>query len=189
MFAIRHECAADFTAIEQLLDRCFGLDRLAKASYRYRDGVPPLAGLCFVAADEHGAIVGAVRYWPVRLDEAPALLLGPLAIEPERQARGIGRALVFHSLETASVAGHRMVFLVGDPAYYARFGFAVAPAGIVMPEEAPGRLNYRLLDHAIALPANATLHPVRPPAGANVARTKGSAAATAKAIATASSIH
>jgi predicted N-acetyltransferase YhbS len=189
MFAIRHECTTDHTAIEQLLDRCFGLDRLAKASYRYRDGVPPLEELCFVAADDQGAIVGSVRYWPVLLDEAPALLLGPLAIEPERQARGIGRALVFHSLESAAVAGHRMVFLVGDPAYYARFGFAVAPAGIMMPKEAPGRLNYRLLDHEIALPASATLRPVRPPARATVARTTGPAAASAKAIATASSIH
>ena len=72
-----------------------------KTSYRFRDGVPPLAELCFVAEDEDGELVGAVRYWPVMAGRQPALLLGPLAIAPARQARGIGRALVFHSLEIA----------------------------------------------------------------------------------------
>jgi GNAT superfamily N-acetyltransferase len=106
MFAIRHECAADAVAVESLLDCCFGPDRLKRTSYRFRDGVPPLAELCFVAEGEAGRIVGAIRYWPLRLDERPALLLGPLAIDPERQRRGVGRALVFHSLGTAASAGH-----------------------------------------------------------------------------------
>lgn len=185
MFAIRPECAADSPAIEALLDRCFGLDRLEKVSYRYRDGVPPLARLCFVAEAEEKAIVGAIRYWPARLDEQPALLLGPLAIAPDRQGRGVGRALVFHSLERAAMDGHRLVFLVGDPPYYARFGFAVAPPGIVMPGELPSRLNVRVLDATLALPRHGTLHPAagHPSIGAPPAT-----APALKAIATASGI-
>jgi predicted N-acetyltransferase YhbS len=164
MFAIRPETTADAVAIEALLDLGFGPDRRQKVSYRYREGVPPLAELCFVAEDETGGLVGAIRYWPIRLDHRPALLLGPLAIDPARQGRGVGRALVFHSLETAAAAGHRLVFLVGDPAYYQRFGFAVAPPGIVMPGEQPTRLNYRVLAPGRGLPRSGTLRPLPPAA-------------------------
>lgn len=183
MFAIRPEIAADSPAIEALLDRCFGPDRQKKTSYRFRDGIAPLSELCFVGEGESGAVVGAIRYWPIRLDDAPALLLGPLAIEPERQRRGVGRALVFHSLAAASALGHRLVFLVGDPAYYARFGFAVVPAGIVMPNEQPGRLNYRLLDPELRLPPTGVLRRAEP------LIPQPACPPPAKAIAAAFSIH
>jgi predicted N-acetyltransferase YhbS len=194
MFAIRHEVPADTLAVEALLDRCFGSDRRRKASYRYRVDVPPLADLCFVAEDEAGQLVGAIRYWPLWLSRHPALLLGPLAIDPDRQGRGIGRALVFHSLETAAVGGHRLVFLVGDPAYYRRFGFALAPAGIVMPGEQPSRLNYRLLDGERCLPQGGTLRPVRrgtagPTSPASPEAAPRSGGAKVKAIAAAAAIH
>jgi len=193
MFQIRAETAGDALQIEPLLDRCFGSDRHGKTSYRYRQGVAPLAELAFVAEDDTATIVGAIRYWPIRLGRLPALLLGPLAIEPLRQGRGIGRALVFHSLETATAAGHRLVFLVGDPAYYARFGFTVAPAGIVMPGEQPARLNYRVLDPALRLPRSGTLAPAleaRAAATEAVADTgaQRGVAGRCKAIATATTI-
>jgi predicted N-acetyltransferase YhbS len=191
MFAIRHEVPADSVAVEALLDRCFGADRRQKTSYRFRDGMPPLRDLCFVAEDETGGLVGAIRYWPILLSGQSALLLGPLAIAPDRQGRGIGRALVFHSLEIAAAAGHRLVFLVGDPAYYARFGFAVAPAGLVMPGEQPWRLNYRRLDPTFVPPEQGILRPVRPdadcPATSRAAAKPGRP--RAKAIATATAIH
>jgi predicted N-acetyltransferase YhbS len=194
MFLIRAEAAGDAAQIEPLLDRCFGVDRHQKTSYRYRRGVAPLTDLAFVAEDDTGTLVGAIRYWPIRLGPLPALLLGPLAIDPDRQGRGIGRALVFHSLESATAAGHRLVFLVGDPAYYARFGFTVAPSGIVMPGEQASRLNYRVLDPAWRLPRSGTL------AAATAARSTGNAAAadsrahpevadSGKAIATAPATH
>jgi predicted N-acetyltransferase YhbS len=194
MFALRQEALADSPAVESLLDRCFGADRGRKVSYRYRVGVPPLADLCFVAEDEVGDLVGAIRYWPIRLSRHPALLLGPLAIDPDRQGRGIGRALVFHSLETAAAAGHRLVFLVGDPAYYGRFGFALAPAEIVMPNEQPSRLNFRLLDGETGLPHGGILRPVRrgtagPTSPASPGAAPRSGGAKAKAIAAAPAIH
>ena len=151
MLALSLEGPADGPQIEALLDRAFGPDRLNKISYRYRAGIAPLPELCLVAR-QRGFLVGAIRYWPILLDARPALLLGPLAIEPMRQGQGIGRALTEASLAKAEAMGWRLVFLVGDPGYYARYGFAVAPGNIVMPGESPARLQYRTLAGA-ALPA------------------------------------
>ena len=144
MLAISHEGPDDGPLIEALLDRAFGPGRLNKTSYRYRDGIPPLAGLSLVAR-ERGVLVGSIRYWPIRLGVQPALLLGPLAIDPARQGQGIGRALTRASLDLAEAAGWRLVFLVGDPGYYVRYGFAVVPDNVVMPDESPARLQFRTL--------------------------------------------
>lgn len=141
------ERPADADAIEALLDAAFGAGRLAKTSYRYREGVAPVAGLSLVAR-EGDRLVGSIRYWPVRIGQAgtPALLLGPLAIAPDRQGTGIGRALMGATLEMAARTGHRLVLLVGDLPYYRRFGFEpAAPRGLVMPGEKPDRLLYRAL--------------------------------------------
>lgn len=147
MLRIRHEQPSDHEAVEALLDRAFGIRRRLKISYRYRIGLEPVRGLCLVAEGGTG-LVGAIRYWPVRLGERPALLLGPLAIEPALRGRGIGATLIETSLARAAATGHGPVFLVGDPAYYARFGFRPAPSGTVMPGEDPARLMLRRLDDA-----------------------------------------
>ncbi len=144
MCHIRPERPADLPAVEALFDRTFGPDRRRKTSYRYRDGLPPLKDLCFVA-ERGGRLVGAVRFWPVRLDRRPALLLGPLAILPELHGQGIGRRLVRHALVCAREQGWRLVFLVGDPPFYRRFGFRPVPPGIIMPGEDPARLLWRRL--------------------------------------------
>src|SRR3954470_15081434 len=160
MLSVHLEGPADGPQIEALLDRAFGSDRRGKVSYRYRDGVAPLDELCLVARVA-GVLVGAIRYWPTSLDGGPALLLGPRAIDHVNRSQGIGRALTEASLARAEAAGWRLVFLVGDPDYYARYGFAVAPKNIVMPGESPARLQYRTLAGA-ALPAEGgTLIPAR----------------------------
>ena len=157
---ITPEHGADGPAIEGLLDQVFGDRRQSKTSYRYRDGRAPVAALCRVAREDR-AIVGSIRYWPVRLEPGarPALLLGPLAVDPGRRALGIGKLLVDESLSLASQLGHDLVFLVGDPVYYRRFGFVPAPATFVMPRESPARLMLRILsDGPIA--EGGTLRPV-----------------------------
>ena len=130
-FTLSPADAAQASAIEALLDRAFGPGRLAKSSYRLREGVEPLAALCFVAHDDKtGAICGSIQYWPVLLKfddgstPAPALLLGPLAIDPDYQGKGIGQALMAHSLALATGQGHKAVILVGDEPYYAKAGFS-----------------------------------------------------------------
>lgn len=124
MSSIFPERAVDAPAVENLLDRVFGPARRQKTVYRLREDVPSIAELCFLAYDG-AAIAGSIRFWPVELAvEAPVLLLGPVAVAPERQGQGLGRALVRHGLAAAGQLGHAAVILVGDPAYYAHFGFA-----------------------------------------------------------------
>ena len=93
MWEIRAESASDEAAFERLVDAGFGPGRFAKTAYRLREGVAPETRLSFVAEnpETHG-LVGAVRFWPVIVGRSPALLLGPLAVDPNLRGRGIGIA-------------------------------------------------------------------------------------------------
>ncbi len=134
MITLRRETADDWWQVEALYDLCFAPGREALSSYRLRDGVDPVADLCLVACDDlgdgdghgddkgGGVLAAAIRYWPIRVGVAPALLLGPIAVHPTRQGEGLGASLIAGSL--ARAAGHwDRVLLVGDAPYYARFGF------------------------------------------------------------------
>ena len=57
-----------------------------------------------------------------------ALGLGPVAVHPRKQARGVGSELIRSSLAIAGALGEELVFVLGDPAYYARFGFSAEAA-------------------------------------------------------------
>jgi putative acetyltransferase len=67
--------------------------------------------------------VGHVAASRAGVGGAPAVALGPIGVRPDRQRRGIGTALVEALLRAADEAGERAVVLLGDPAYYRRFGF------------------------------------------------------------------
>jgi predicted N-acetyltransferase YhbS len=120
--AIRAERASDVAAREALLDACFGLGRNARTCQRLRDGRLPAEGLAF-SAMHRGRLVGTVRLWHVDAGGRPALVLGPLAVDPTCRALGIGAALMDHALAAARALGHGAVILLGDAPYYARFGF------------------------------------------------------------------
>ena len=123
MITIRRELGKDAAAREALLDLGYGAVRFSKVSHRLREGRLPAAGLAFVACD-HGRLIGTVRLWDVAAgDGRPALLLGPLTVHPNHRDRGVGSALIRHALAAAAKLGHRAVMLVGDAAYYERFGF------------------------------------------------------------------
>ena len=127
MVTIREENIADIAAREALLDAAYGASRIAKTSERLREGRLPADGLSLVAVD-HGRIVGTVRLWHVIAGPGrAALLLGPLAVDPAHRNRGIGTALMRRAIARARLAGHRAIVLVGDAAYYNRFGFTAAP--------------------------------------------------------------
>ena len=159
-FEIRSEQPADGPAIESLLDQAFGSDRGNKTSYRYRTGAGPVAPLCRLAVIGD-RIIGSIRYWPVLLEPygRSSLLLGPLAVDNDHRAKGIGYALVDDTLRRAEEMGHQIVFLVGDPVFYRRFGFVPAPADVAMPGESPARLMVRLLGTGETIEAG-TLCPI-----------------------------
>lgn len=147
MIELTQQQPADLPAIEALLDEAFGADRRQKISYRYRRDVAPLAALARVARDG-GRLVGTIRYWPVLIGAAghSALLLGPVAVAPAARGHGLGGRLIDSTLAEAMEAGHARVLLVGDLAYYHRFGFGPATGfGIAMPGERPERLLLRPL--------------------------------------------
>ena len=133
-YDIRPQQPDDLTLLDPLLDRTFGPDRRALTVYRLREGVAPVPELCFGAVDRHGKLLASLRFWPVRVAHLAAILLGPLAVEPALQGRGMGRRLVTHGLDQARRHGHRICIVVGEPEYYRPFGFINAPSrGLKLP--------------------------------------------------------
>ncbi|MGH1592152.1 GNAT family N-acetyltransferase [Methylobacterium phyllosphaerae] len=128
---IRPERPEDATAIERLHARAFGPGRYARTAYCLREGAAERIDLG-VTASVGSFLVGSVRMGPVRSGTTPFVMLGPLAVDPSFEGRGIGAALTRAAIEAARAAGEGSVILVGDAPYYSRFGFTPVP---------PGRLN------------------------------------------------
>jgi predicted N-acetyltransferase YhbS len=129
MVTIRQEKTSDSAARETLLDLAYGPVRFEKPSQRLRAGRAPARGLSFVAIED-GRVIGTVRLWDVSVGpQGAALLLGPLAVDPDHRCRGVGSALMRHALAVAARRGHRAVLLAGQAAYYSRFGFSAERTG------------------------------------------------------------
>lgn len=137
------ETPADAEAILRLNERVFGPGRFARTAYRLRETTPADLSLSFVAR-VGTLLVGANAMTPILVGATPALLLGPLIVEPVFRSQGIGEALVNRSLEAAKASGAKLAILVGDEPYYARMGFKPAPPGrIILPGPVdPARLLY-----------------------------------------------
>ncbi|UVF20747.1 N-acetyltransferase [Microvirga terrae] len=123
---IRTEQPIDSEAIERLHERAFGPGRFARTASRLREGASHRLDLSFTAL-VGTLLVGSVRMTPVKAGDVPALMLGPLTVEPAFESRGIGAALMRRSLDAAKAGGHTLVLLVGDEPYYSRFGFKRIP--------------------------------------------------------------
>ncbi len=124
MIRIMEEGRDDAPARETLLNAVFGSEeRQAKTCERLREGRLPADGLSFVAKDG-AALIGTLRFWNVSAGPGcRAVLLGPLAVDSAYRSAGIGRQLMQVGLAQAEALGHGAVLLVGDAAYYRRFGF------------------------------------------------------------------
>ncbi|WP_374764912.1 GNAT family N-acetyltransferase [Yunchengibacter salinarum] len=140
MDMIDREWAEDGPAIEALLDRSFGPRRQTLSSYALRSG-SPFYHLGRVARDHDRRMVGAVRFWPVMVQDSlngrqfTALLLGPLAIDPSRRGQRLGRALMRAALRAVDEDGDfDCVLLVGSRAYFEPHGFRpVLPRYVTLP--------------------------------------------------------
>src|SRR6201992_4126336 len=135
------ETANDAMPIESLHERTFGPGRFALSAYRLREHVDHRLDLSFTARIGT-LLVGSIRQLPICIGDTPALLLGPLTVEPPFRGRGIGRALLDRALKDAKARGHRLVVLVADEAYYSRVGFKTIPEGRA---SMPGPVDYNRL--------------------------------------------
>jgi putative acetyltransferase len=141
MLLIRPESPRDAAAIDAVNLLAFGQDaegRLVHAVRASRGFIPELS---LVAFDGEG-IIGHILFSPVVIEGpagiTPALALAPMAVTPTRQRSGVGSTLVRYGLERACALGHRIVVVVGHPAYYPRFGFTPARArGLEAPFPVP----------------------------------------------------
>jgi predicted N-acetyltransferase YhbS len=122
------ELPDDAPAIERLHERTFGPGRYARSAFRIREGRGHLVALSFTARIG-SLLIGSVRLTPIAIGETPALLLGPLTVEPPFRTRGVGTALIERALKDAKTAKHKLVVLVGDEPIYAKSGFKRIPKG------------------------------------------------------------
>ncbi|HWU03600.1 MAG TPA: N-acetyltransferase [Novosphingobium sp.] len=156
----------DPALVEALLDRAFEPERHLRTAYKVRGQADWLPGLSFAAIDESEHLVGTIQCWPVALtDETgrahPMVMVGPVAVLPEHQGRGFGKALVTAAISALSPQAPLPQVMIGDPEYYGRFwGFTNAPTG---EWELPGPFErHRLLvrcDNTAVLPRKGVLGP------------------------------
>lgn len=148
MITFDQEQLQDSADVEALLDAAFGPERAEKSSHTLRENSPAIPYLSRVARVD-GTVAATVRFTPVNIVDRlfgrglNALLLGPLAVSPDCQGLGLGSAMMNHALELVDTSGYETIILVGDLAYYERFGFASCmPRLVTMPG---GRDAHRLL--------------------------------------------
>ena len=145
---IHTETVFDAAAVARVVEAAFGPGRLAKTAERLREGRDPAVG--FVARQD-GRIIGSVRLWTIAIGGAPALFLGPIAVERTERNAGIGAELVGVCVEWARQAQAPGVLLVGDPPYFDRFGFQRIDGAVMPGPVDPGRLLWLALE-AVAAP-------------------------------------
>ena len=128
---IRRERVKDHTSIAALHDEAFPRVQGAASSTESvlvdelrRDG-DVIDELTFVA-ELDGAVVGHVMCSAATLGEGPSVALGPIAVTPSLQQQGIGAALMASVIASADQRGDAAIVLLGDPDYYAHFGFVPA---------------------------------------------------------------
>jgi predicted N-acetyltransferase YhbS len=115
--------------VEDLLDRAFGPGRFERTAYKVREGTETLPALSLAALDEGELLVGTIQAWPVALTAPdgrihPMIMVGPVAVLPERQGEGFGTALMLAQQQAIGNSPATLPqMLIGDAPYYSRFGF------------------------------------------------------------------
>lgn len=122
---IRPETPADYTAIDEVNHLAFtrpGEGQLVRA---LRASGKPIISL---VAELEGQVVGHICFSPVTIDgyDAKAMGLGPMAVHPNHQKSGIGKALIEAGLQACKTQGYGVVVVLGHSDYYPKFGFAPA---------------------------------------------------------------
>lgn len=160
--------AVEPALVEALLDRAFEPERRQRTAYKVREGTDWLPGLSFAAIDGADHLVGTIQCWPVALTDRagrahPLIMVGPVAVLPEAQGKGIGQALMTASLGALSPQAALPQVMIGDPEYYGRFwGFTNAPtAGWSLPGPFEQHRLLARCDNPAVLPKEGMLGPWR----------------------------
>ena len=151
-WTLRSEQPDDEAGIDTLLRRAFGGENAANLVRNLRQAGAYDPALSLVAHEDAPAprIVGHVLFSPVVIVQgdapSPAMALGPLGVMPDRQRRGIGQALVQAGLTLCRERELGIVLVVGDPGYYARFGFTRAVDAHIEAPHASWTEAYQVLE-------------------------------------------
>lgn len=127
---IRQEKPGEEEAIRDLVAQAFapmpyGDENDQHIVGRLRDAGALVLSLLAVSGK---TVIGQVALSPATIGSGRYLCLGPVAVLPEHQGKGIGSDLIHHALGVAQAYGRDGVVLMGNPAYYERFGFKRYPA-------------------------------------------------------------
>jgi predicted N-acetyltransferase YhbS len=120
----------DPALVEALLDSAFGPDRHSRTAYKVRDAADWLPALSFAAIDDKDHLVGTIQCWPVALNDPagrphPLIMVGPVAVMPQEQGLGYGKALMTACLAAIDPRAPLPQVMIGDPEYYGRYwGFS-----------------------------------------------------------------
>jgi len=134
---LRPETVVDHAQVEHITREAFWNMHVPGCDEHYlahilRDSPDFVTELDYVAILD-GEIVGNIMYAESRIVDItgkahPVLTFGPVSVLPEHQGKGIGMALIMHTLSLAREMGHQIVVIYGDPAYYCRCGFVAGEA-------------------------------------------------------------
>lgn len=122
---IRTEKPDDIAAIGEVVAAAFGQQSVADLVIGLRNNGDLLLSL---VAEVDGAITGHVAFSRLWIEHdgvrTPGVGLAPVAVLPDQQRKGIARALIGAGHLRLKTLGEKIVFVLGDPDYYKRFGFS-----------------------------------------------------------------
>jgi putative acetyltransferase len=128
---IRPEKPEDAGTIARLIEDAFRPQLYSNGREQFIMGALRAAGVLTISlvAEEDGEIIGQVAFSPVTIDGEfrDWYGLGPVAVRPDRQRQGVGKALIQEGLRQLRERGAAGCVLLGNPAYYNRFGFEARP--------------------------------------------------------------
>ena len=142
---IRPERAEEFDEIERVVKAAFaGAEHTDGDEHRLvrrlRESAEYIPELSLVAADGDGHVEGYLMMTRITIGGSKVVALAPLAVRPDCQRCGVGSRLIAAAHEAARRAGYGGSVVLGDPAYYSRFGYVTASsADILAPFEVDDR--------------------------------------------------